>query len=192
MNSSNLYPLIERIGNLLRTEIRTASNDLGLQPVHLQVLDYLSRCNRYSDTPIAVADYLGTTKGTMSQTLNVLKKKGYISKLADTDDKRVQHLKISQAGRDILATFIPPAAYQDAIDRISELDCNQMVTLLTRTLRELQIANACKTFGVCKSCHFFRSDGMQYQCGLTHEPLSDTDSEKICREHSPNAAMEPT
>ncbi len=189
MNDTNLYPLIERIGNLLRTETRKSCNNLGLQPVHLQALDYLSQCNRYSDTPLAVTDYLGATKGTVSQTLSVLKKKGYITSIVDTKDRRVQHLKVSESGHRILSAFLPPAKYREASNRISEIDRNQMVNLLTRMLKELQIANQFKTFGVCKSCHFFRSEGAQYQCGLTKEPLNSDDSEKICREHSPNAVV---
>jgi DNA-binding MarR family transcriptional regulator len=47
----------------------------GLQPVQLEVLNYLSSCNRYSDTPMAVTEYLGQTKGTVSQTIKTLEKK---------------------------------------------------------------------------------------------------------------------
>ena len=96
MNQTNLYPLIERIGNLLRTELRKSGHDLGLQPVHLEALHFLSICNRYSDTPMAVTDYLGATKGTVSQTLKVLETKGYLTKVVDVKDRRVQHLKVSK------------------------------------------------------------------------------------------------
>lgn len=187
MAETNLYPLIERIGNLLRTEIRRTGNDIGLQPVHLQALSYLSQCNRYSDTSAAVTDYLGTTKGTVSQTLRVLEKKGCITKLTDTKDKRVQHLKVSASGHEILSAFLPPEKFREASNQVCGTDRDQLVILLTGMLRKLQIANHSKSFGVCKSCRFFCSDGAQYQCGLTKEPLSTDDSEKICREHSLNS-----
>ncbi len=185
MNQTNLYPLIERIGNLLRTELRKSGHNLGLQPVHLEALHFLSICNRYSDTPMAVTDYLGATKGTVSQTLKVLETKGYLTKIVDIKDRRVQHLKVTKSGHEILSTFLPPAIFSKANNQISKTDNNQMSILLTQMLRELQRANQSKTFGVCNSCSFFRSDGSQYQCGLTKEPLSTDDSNKICREHSP-------
>lgn len=185
MDNANLYPLIERIGNLLRTQIRKAGNDLGLQPVHLQALDYLARCNRYSDTSAAVTDYLGATKGTVSQTLKVLERKAYITKVIDAGDKRVQHLKVSKSGHELLSACWPPSMFHEASERLGETDRNQMAELLTRMLRELQRANQSRTFGVCKSCSFFRSDGSRYHCGLTTERLSLADSEKICREHTP-------
>src|SRR4029453_4211140 len=67
-----LLELVERLGNLMRTELRKAGSDEALQPVHLQALVYLSKANRYSNTPQALADYLGLTKGTVSQTLLLL------------------------------------------------------------------------------------------------------------------------
>ncbi len=47
MNQNLLYQLVERIGNFLRVEQRLAGKAFGLQEVHLQVLLYLSLCNRY-------------------------------------------------------------------------------------------------------------------------------------------------
>jgi DNA-binding MarR family transcriptional regulator len=185
MSEPDLYQLIERIGNLLRTEVRKTGGSFGLQPVHLQALYYLSQCNRYSDTPAAVTDYLGTTKGTVSQSLQVLEKKGYIDKKTDTRDRRVQHLTVSERGQRVLMEILPPPVFREAASRVSERDHTEAVRLLTRLLTELQRSNRSKTFGVCNSCGFFRSDGQSHHCGLTQETLSDSDIEKICREHEP-------
>ena len=189
MDDSNLYPLIERIGNLLRTEIRKSGTELGLQPVHLQALSYLARCNRYSDTSAALTEFLGATKGTVSQTLKVLEKKAYIEKVTDAADKRVQHIKVSQPGLEILETCLPPAAFHEAKCRINDIDTSQLIDLLTRMLRELQHANGSKTFGLCKTCRFFRTNGTHFHCGLTNESLNAFDSEKICREHTPPSVV---
>ncbi len=53
-----LLELVERLGNLMRTELRKTGADEALQPVHLQALTYISKANRYSNTPQALADYL--------------------------------------------------------------------------------------------------------------------------------------
>jgi MarR family transcriptional regulator, negative regulator of the multidrug operon emrRAB len=52
----------------------------------------------------------------------------------------------------------------------------------------LQRANGSRTFGVCRSCRFFRRQRSGFECGLTGEPLSAADSAMICREHEPAAA----
>jgi len=98
MTEERIWELVERLGTLVRAERRRAAGALGLQPVHLQVLEYLSRCNRYSNTPQAVAAYLGTTKGTISQSLAVLERGGWIRKRSDPADGRVVRLEMEGTG----------------------------------------------------------------------------------------------
>ncbi|RLA18935.1 MAG: MarR family transcriptional regulator, partial [Gammaproteobacteria bacterium] len=107
MQQLTTLKLIERISTLLRTEQRKKYSALGLQPVHVQTLDYLASCNRFSDTPAALTDYLGLTKGTVSQTLQVLVRKGLIEKKQDDTDKRIVHLKTLPAGIDLLQSITP-------------------------------------------------------------------------------------
>ncbi|MFN2812475.1 MarR family winged helix-turn-helix transcriptional regulator, partial [Escherichia coli] len=74
----------------------------------LSALHYLARCNRYSDTPLGVTEYLGLTKGTVSQSLKVLEGRGLISKLPDARDRRSVHLRLTDAGRALIEAVIPP------------------------------------------------------------------------------------
>ena len=72
MNTNPIFYTVERLSELLKVDSRQAGVEQGLQPVQVEVLHYLSICNKYSDTPMAVTEYLGLTKGTVSQTLKVL------------------------------------------------------------------------------------------------------------------------
>jgi DNA-binding MarR family transcriptional regulator len=51
--------------------------------VHLQVLFYLNQANRFSNTRSQLTEYLGLTKGTVSQTVLVLARRRLISRYAD-------------------------------------------------------------------------------------------------------------
>ena len=62
MNQNRLSTLLDRLTISLRARERRAAADVGLQPVHLQILGYLAKCNRFSNTPIAVSEYLGDSK----------------------------------------------------------------------------------------------------------------------------------
>ena len=42
-------------GNLVRADVRAVCHASGVRPVQLEALHYLTQCNRYSDTPQAVA-----------------------------------------------------------------------------------------------------------------------------------------
>ncbi|NJD06185.1 MAG: winged helix-turn-helix transcriptional regulator [Methylococcaceae bacterium] len=184
MKTTEIYEYLERISNLLRTDIRKGGISLGLQPVQLEALNYLYRCNRYSNSPVAVAEFLGLTKGTVSQTLAVLENSGLIEKHPDQKDRRVVHLELTDAGRRVVAECIPPKVLRQAAGELSGMDQEALLQALTAMLTALQHANRLRSFGVCKNCrhHALRADGSRH-CRLTGEDLSELDSGKICREH---------
>lgn len=86
---------LERLSRLLRQ----AGHSHGLVPAQWDVLRYLARANRLSRSPGQVARYLGTTKGTVSQSLLTLEKKGLIQRHGNGSDKRHVSLTLTQAGR---------------------------------------------------------------------------------------------
>lgn len=183
MQDLNTFKIIERISNLLRSEERKRFAAIGLQPVHIQVLDYLSTCNRFSDTPAAVAEFLGLTKGTISQSIQVLERKNYVEKSQDSDDGRVVHLALSTEGKQLLDELKPIDVFAQAQSIISSQKFTTIEEALNSVLIELQKANNAKSFGVCHSCVNFIEVENHYMCNLTQLPLTQNDSKKICREH---------
>ena len=184
MTTVMIHTYVERLSNLLRNEIRKSGVDYGLQPVQIEALHYLSQCNRYSDSPMAVTDYLGQTKGTVSQSLKVLEKKGLILKETDSKDKRVTHLKVSESGRAFLRKAVPSAIFNQLGDYLGAETEAEISAALKNLLLAIQSANGMKSFGVCRTCrHCQLLDDGSRLCGLTREPLSATDIELICREH---------
>ncbi|MCU7924792.1 MAG: MarR family winged helix-turn-helix transcriptional regulator [Candidatus Thiodiazotropha sp. (ex Dulcina madagascariensis)] len=186
MSAQQIHAYIERLSNLLRNEFRRSGSEHGLQPIQIEALHYLSLCNRYSDTPMGVTEYLGQTKGTVSQSLKVLEKKGFLSKNADDNDKRIIHLKITEAGRTFLEEIIPAALFSRACEHLAADDQARIIDALKDLLRGIQRANAMKSFGVCRTCRYNQKlEAGGYLCGLTQEPLSLSDIQLICREHEP-------
>lgn len=186
-----IYAYLERISNLIRTETRKAGLAEKLQPVQLEALYYLSHCNRYSNTPAGVTEYLGLTKGTVSQTLGVLETAGFIEKRPDFKDRRVVHLQITDAGQQVISDLFPPRALTKTLETMSESAQNALEVQLGALLRALQTGNQYKTFGVCQSCRFHRiEEDDSRRCGLTGETLQLSDGEKICREHQPGTTPE--
>lgn len=181
-----IFDVIERMAALIRSEERKKCTELGLQPVHFQVLDYLSRCNRFSDTPAALTNYLGMTRGTVSQTLQLLEKKGYVQKTTDRNDRRVVHLNLLKEGEDMLSDARSTELFREASTFLAT-ESNSTEQVFSQTLLALQRAHKSQTFGLCKSCKFFtRQEDGDFLCGLTKEALSTSDSEKICQEHTVN------
>jgi MarR family transcriptional regulator, negative regulator of the multidrug operon emrRAB len=184
MQDLNTFRLIERISTLLRSEQRKKYAAIGLQPVHAQIIEFLSKCNRHSDTPAAVGEYLGLTKGTMSQSLQVLERKGYITKSADAEDGRVVHLGLQMAGFQLLNEIQPLDVFSQAEKLVAKQNFSTLDAALNATLKALQTANNSKSFGLCHTCTHFSEINNYFHCQLTNLPLTQSDATKICREHS--------
>jgi DNA-binding MarR family transcriptional regulator len=179
-----LYAYLERLANLLRAEAWRAGQRHGLQPVQLQMLAYLQNCNRYSNSPVAVAEYFGLTKGTVSQSLKLLEDRGLIEKTIDGQDKRIVRLSVTEAGRAVLDEAIPPASFQQIDAYLSPSAKAEMSAALRSLLTALQRANSTRSFGVCATCRYHQLEGQErYRCGLTQEPLFPHEIQLICREH---------
>lgn len=178
--------LVQRLACLVRAShgaLRDAAQQGALQPVHLAALRYLRVANRYSNTPAALAEYLGTTKGTVSQSLLLLYRRGLVERHADERDGRIVRLALSPAGEAALAGD-PELEWLACAATIDEASAGVAARVLSELLGEWQRRRGGRSFGVCASCgHFERPGGRQRRCGLTGEPLSAADATMICREH---------
>jgi DNA-binding MarR family transcriptional regulator len=178
------YELLERIGGLLRAELRKRGAEYGLQPTHLHALGFFAQANRYSNTPAALTEYLGVTKGTASQTLLVLENLDLVKKTEDAQDRRVVRVELTRRGQAILAALVPPELWVATSAKLNKRELDELVRGLEKVLRVMQQANGARSFGVCRTCrHFLREGANKFRCGLTQEPLKAAESRKICREH---------
>lgn len=185
MAYARLFTLMERLGNLTQASLRTAGQLHTLQPVPLLVLSYLAKANRYSDTPAALADYLGLSRAATSQTLGLLEERGLIKRGQDEVDRRVWRLRLTAGGRSVVEGILPPAEWSAAVERLGSDDAARLEASLESLLRAMQRANGSRSFGECRSCrHFLLEKGRGNRCGLTQEPLSSAQVVRICREHA--------
>ncbi len=184
MSGSKLRSLVERLGGLIRTEQRSAGLDDQLQPVHQDVLHYLARCNRYSNTPAAVTEYLQITKGTASQSIRVLERRKFVLKRADKQDGRVVRLRLSLSGQRLVDKLRQRVSWQYLTDEIGSADLAAGELALTKILKHLQQHNKFRSFGQCNTCHHFcQQSPNKFKCGLTGEVLQLEETLQICREH---------
>ncbi|MCB1661869.1 MAG: winged helix-turn-helix transcriptional regulator [Pseudomonadales bacterium] len=184
MKTNQIYDYVERLSELLRVDARQKGAEHGLLPVQLEVLHYLSICNQYSDTPMAVTEYLGQTKGTVSQTLKVLENKALLVKVSDEKDKRTTHLSLSPKGRRLVNEIIPTPKFVRACEALPEATQETIIISLNQLLSSILSANGMKTFGVCHSCrHNRKTKDKDFYCDLVKQPLSVDEVQLICREH---------
>jgi DNA-binding MarR family transcriptional regulator len=181
--TNTLPELLAALSRAMQNEQRQAAVGAGLLPVQLAILGYLRDANRYSNTQQALTEYLGLTKGTVSQSLKILEERGWLMRQNDAVDRRCIRLSLTTAGQAVLATVVDDAWGATAAT-LPAAEQAVLSQLLARLLSTWQQARHGKTFGVCRSCRHFRPGQTTHHCGLTGEALSEDDSARICREHS--------
>ncbi|HMM49744.1 MAG TPA: MarR family transcriptional regulator [Miltoncostaeaceae bacterium] len=172
--------LLERIGVVRRAARRADAVAAGLSTAQLDALAYLAECNRFSNSPAAVAEYLDATRGTVSQTLRTLERKHLIERVADPRDGRVHHLRPTAAGRRVLEDG-PEDPFPRALAALGA-DRAVLEGLLARVLAEAQRLRGRRPFGRCFECRHLRGTPDARRCGLTDEPLSARDTTLLCIE----------
>jgi len=162
----------------------------GLSPAQWEALRYVSRANHYSRNPSALAAFLGTTKGTVSQTLIALEGKGYLRRERGARDRRAVRLEITPAGRALLR--------QDPLLRVEAMVVEVLPPALRaaltdglqRLLDDLGKNGEGRAFGICVRCDLFGAqetiEGAADEareaprCGLTGEPIAEGESDCLC------------
>lgn len=179
--------LLERIAHLSRSEEQGGD----LNPAQWTALRFLGQANRFSRTPMGLSRYLGTTRGTVSQTMNALEKKGYVIRAPNEFDKRSVVVNLTEAGaRKLDADPIIRVAAAAATELGDDIE--QARSLLTKLLGRLIADNEGRAFGVCRTCRHFREGGgvtneRPHVCGLIRVGLAEADAERICVEHEPTS-----
>ncbi len=166
---------LERLARLLRS----ASQTVGLYPVQWEALRYLSRANRFSNSPHAMARYLGSTKGTISQTVLALTRKNMVEKTKRPDDSRSIVLRLTATGQEILNKD-PLRSVEESVQTLGDKTAKRFSKAVEDILHtEVQRQNE-PSFGTCHSCRFLRGKF----CKTFHAEIEAQDFNLICVAHS--------
>ncbi len=180
-----MYHHVERLSELFTVAVRRAGAEFGLLPIHVRVLHYLATCNRLSDTPSAVTEYLGQTKGPVSQTLKVLQEKGLVTKMQDSNDRRITHLSVTRRGDRIVQKLVEVPELVDATTRLGSTRSVEVERALSDLISALHQAGGTKSFGICASCRYNQKvENDSYFCNLVQESLTAEETHLRCREHN--------
>jgi len=175
-NDHGIRILINRLAR-----IDSASGWTGsLNPTQRAALEYLSEANQFSRSPSHVAEYLGTTRGTMSQTLKALVRKGYAAEHRQKSDLRSISYELSKAG---LAAVTEPNPVEDAIGNLPAGVQDALKNGLRQSLKLALEANGGQSFGKCKTCAYHDPNSKNGFCTLLRLDLEPGGKDKICIEH---------
>ncbi len=192
-SSLRIVSLIERLGRLTRG----AQHAGGLKPAQWEALRFLSRANKTSRNPGALADFLSSTRGTVSQTLIALERKGLIIRSVNPGDGRGKNLELTEDGHATVARD-PLAMIETAVARATNSNDSvlpgSLAAGLENVLLEMTRRNGIPSFGECDGCkHFCRNGAASdengpHRCLLLGYSVSESEQFQICRTHQASTA----
>ena len=174
-SAGQILARLERLARLTRS----ASHVEGLNAAQWEALRYISRANSFSNSPGALARYLGATKGTTSQTVLSLIKKNVIAKSTRGDDGRSVVLVLTQDGHKILGRD-PLLNLEQAIANLGDKTLKRFSKGLSELL-EIEVASQEEpSFGTCAQCAFASPDQAGTFCKMLKVNVGAEDVQKLC------------
>ncbi len=172
---------LARLERLTRL-VRSASHTQGLNAAQWEALRYLSRANSFSNSPGALTRYLGATKGTTSQTLLSLVKKGVIEKSLRNNDARSVVLVLTEAGRKVLSND-PLSHIEKAITNLKDKTSKRFAKGLSEML-EFEVARQNEpSFGNCVGCFYASKSNDDLSCKMFNVIVNVAETQKLCVHH---------
>ncbi len=150
--------LIDRLTRLAAAWRRRADLDAA----QVAALHYLGRANRFSRSPSAVAGFLATTRGTASQTLKALARKGLVQDEAVPGDGRARRYGLTAAGRSLVADRPAAPPWED----LPDADRDRLALALRALLAAAARQGLAGSFGMCRTCRHHARSPLGARCLL--------------------------
>ena len=182
---TKIVELVDRLSRIAHT----LQFSQGLNPAQWEALRFVARANRMSCSPGALADFMGSTKGTVSQTLKALEAKGLVERSRTPGDLRGVRVSITAAGRQTLESD-PLGAIHDALAPCSESEQAALVKGMERLLDTVQQSQGISEFGPCLECRHYRpeacseTNSVGCRCAVSGELFSALEIDRICADFS--------
>ncbi|USG62264.1 MarR family transcriptional regulator [Sneathiella marina] len=177
MDQNRVKELIDRLARINSAD--EWAEDIN--PVQWTALSYLVRANRFSRSPSQVSDFMTATRGTVSQTLKALARKGLVKEVRSDRDRRSISYSVTKQGQ---ALFQKISTIEDAASLLNEKDMSSLLVGLEKLVRQSLRQRGLRPFGVCKTCIHHRKTAEGGFCDLLREPLSLPETNQICHEQA--------
>jgi len=162
------------------------AGDHGLNPTQAEILARISVGPARTG---ALAQALGVTSATLSDSVSALVAKGLAERRPDPADGRAQQIAATPAGL-AKAAQLPtaPASLRAQIAALPEAERGALLRTLTRIIRGLQEAGAIPVQRMCVSCRYFRPNvhadaARPHHCAFVDAAFGDARLRLDCGEH---------
>jgi DNA-binding MarR family transcriptional regulator len=184
---------LAKIGIALKQQAWAEAGGRGLNPTQGQVLALL-RANPNGLRLGALAEQLGVTSATASDSVTALHRKGLVAKEPTPGDGRGVVVVLTPAGsREAAAAAAWPDFLLEAVGELSTDEQATFLRALVAMIRTLQEKGRIPIARMCVSCRFFRpfqhdSPAHPHHCAFVDAAFGDGELRLDCPDHSPAPA----
>ncbi len=175
----------DRIADLLVHVGRAARSEESrsdLTATQWACLRFFAAANGSTRTPSGFACFQATTRGTASQIIKSLERRGLIQRHRSVRDRRSVRFDLTETGRATLQRD-PLGDLIHAIDRLDWTERAPFLSTLSRLASVLSGLRNVPAFGTCRDCSHFTPKGDHGYCACMAETLSIEEIDKLCASH---------
>lgn len=180
---------LAKIGIALKQQAWVEAGGRGLNPTQGQVLALL-RANPAGLRLGVLADQLGVTAATTSDSVAALQRKGLVTKEPTAGDGRGVVVLLTPTGiREAAAAAAWPDFLLEAVDELSAEEQATFLRALVAMIRSLQERGRIPVARMCVSCRFFRpfmhdDSSRPHHCAFVDAPFGDGELRLDCPDHA--------
>lgn len=182
---------LERLATVLKADQWSAASAAGLNPTQSLVLSYLAGRGANGMRVKEVAAHLGVTQPTATDSVNALERKGLVRKGADVEDARAVAVRVTVAGKaTVRAIGLTTMATDRALATLTPDEQADMLLLITKLIRALQMAGALPDQRICATCKYFQPHAHAnadnpHHCTFVNAAFGARHLRLDCAEHEP-------
>jgi len=175
----------DRIAELLVHVGRTARSEgacSDLTAAQWSCLRFFARANGSTRTPSFFASFQATTRGTASQIIKSLERRGLVRAARSERDRRSVSFCLTEEGHGMLSRD-PLSDLIGLIDGLGPAEREDFLNTLSRLATALAKRRNTPAFGTCRDCCHFSGSGDTAYCACMAAELAVDDIDKLCGSH---------
>lgn len=184
---SRLADALERVGHVLRTQVRAAGAEHGLSPIQAQLLMRIATVDQPDREPGRLARWFDVSRPTVSDATAALRRKDLLTHEPVSGDRRRTRLVLTPGGRKVagqLAGWDEPVRAELAAHPPSAKAST--LALLLDLIGRMQQSGLVSVARTCTTCRFYRPPAEPVpagHCTLLDVPLPPESLRLDCPEH---------
>lgn len=180
---------LTRIGAALRARVWEEATPIGLNPTQCRILVVLLRSGGDGMSLASVAEQLGVTAPTVSDSVAALEKKGLLTKTYRREDGRRRSIRLTPEGRSAAHRLSRwPEGLLASLDALPAPAQSEFLRSLVVMIRSLQESGQIAPGRLCVSCRFFEpnvhdDERAPHHCRFVDAAFGDGSLRLDCLDH---------